>query len=183
MRNKMKKILTVICCSVCCGFAAAQGTYTLEQLKQLAVENNYSLRSARNAIQQSKEQKSEALTKYFPSVSATGLGLSFDKYLIDIDLGLPANLASLIPAGLELPKEIKMVKNGVYGSVSAIQPVFMGGQIINGNKLAKVGVEASEIKLEASEDEVEMTTEQYYWQMVSVQEKLQTLGAIHQMLM
>ena len=39
----MKKILTVICCSVCCGFAAAQGTYSLEQLKQLAVENNYNL--------------------------------------------------------------------------------------------------------------------------------------------
>lgn len=105
----MKKILTVICCSVCCGFAAAQGTYSLEQLKQLAVENNYNLRSARNAIQQSKEQKSEALTKYFPTVSATGLGLSFDKHLINIDLGLPAGLASLIPAGLEIPSEINMI--------------------------------------------------------------------------
>ena len=108
----MKKIITVICCSVCYAFAAAQGTYTLEQLKQLAVENNYSLRSARNAIQQSKEQKSEALTKYFPSVSATGLGLSFDKYLIDIDLGMPANLANMILPGLELPTDIKMIKNG-----------------------------------------------------------------------
>ena len=178
----MKKIFSFIVGLACCGSAAAQQIYTLDQLKQLAVENNYNLRSARNAIQQSKEQKSEALTKYFPTVSATGLGLSFDKHLINIDLGLPAGLASLIPAGLEIPSEINMIKNGVYGSVSAIQPVFMGGQIINGNKLAKVGVEASEIKLEASEDQVEMTTEQYYWQLVSVKEKLQTLGAIHQML-
>ena len=178
----MKKIFSFIVGLACCGSATAQQIYTLDQLKQLAVENNYNLRSARNAIQQSKEQKSEALTKYFPTVSATGLGLSFDKHLIDIDLGLPAGLAGLLPAGLELPSDIKMIKNGVYGSVSAIQPVFMGGQIINGNKLAKVGVEASEIKLEASEDEVEMTTEQYYWQLVSVKEKLQTLGAIHQML-
>ena len=178
----MKKIVSLIIVLVGCGFATAQQTYTLDQLKQLAVDNNYSLRSARNAIRQSKEQKNEALTKYFPSVSATGLGLSFDKHLIDIDLGLPAELASLVPAGIELPSDIKMIKNGVYGSVSAIQPVFMGGQIINGNKLAKVGVEASKIKLEASEDQVEMTTEQYYWQMVSVKEKLQTLSAIHQML-
>jgi outer membrane protein TolC len=183
MKNEeMKKIFSFIVGLACCGSAAAQQIYTLDQLKQLAVENNYNLRSARNAIQQSKEQKSEALTKYFPTVSATGLGLSFDKHLINIDLGLPAGLASLIPAGLEIPSEINMIKNGVYGSVSAIQPVFMGGQIINGNKLAKVGVEASEIKLEASEDQVEMTTEQYYWQLVSVKEKLQTLGAIHQML-
>ena len=160
----------------------AQQTYSLDQLKQLAVENNYKLRSARNAIKQSKQQKSEALTKYFPVVSATGLGLSLDKPMIDIDLGLPAELASLLPAGIELPSSISMIKNGVYGSVSAIQPVFMGGQIINGNKLAKVGVEASEIKLEASEDQIEMATEQYYWQMVSLKEKLQTLGSIHEML-
>ena len=178
----MKKIYFFIVGLACCGSATAQQTYTLDQLKQLAVENNYNLRSARNAIQQSKEQKSEAFTKYFPSVSATGVGLSFDKHLIDIDLGLPANLVNLLPAGIELPSDIKMIKNGVYGSVSAVQPVFMGGQIINGNKLAKVGVEASEIKLEASEDQVEMTTEQYYWQMVSIKEKLQTLSAIHQML-
>ena len=178
----MKKIYSFIVGLACCGSATAQQTYTLDQLKQLAVENNYSLRSARNAIQQSKEQKSEVFTKYFPSVSATGLGLSFDKYLIDIDLGLPTSLASMVPAGIELPTEIKMVKNGVYGSVSAIQPVFMGGQIINGNKLAKVGVEASEIQLEASENEIEMTTEQYYWQVVSVKEKLQTLSSVHQML-
>ena len=57
----MKKIISIICCSICCGIAAAQGTYGLDQLKQLAVENNYNLRSARNAIQQSKEVKSEAL--------------------------------------------------------------------------------------------------------------------------
>ena len=178
----MKKIYFFIVGLACCGSATAQQTYTLDQLKQLAVENNYNLRSARNAIQQSKEQKSEAFTKYFPSVSATGVGLSFDKHLIDIDLGLPANLVNLLPAGIELPSDIKMIKNGVYGSVSAVQPVFMGGQIINGNKLAKVGVEASEIKLEASEDQVEMTTEQYYWQIVSIKEKLQTLKAVLDML-
>ena len=178
----MKKILSFIVGLVCCGSAAAQQTYTLDQLKQLAVENNYKLRSAHNAIQQSKAQKSEALTKYFPTVSATGLGLSFDKHLIDIDLSLPTGVVNMLPAGLDVPSELKMIKNGVLGSVSAIQPVFMGGQIINGNKLAKVGVEASEIQFEAFEDQVEMTTEQYYWQMVSIKEKLQTLAAIHQML-
>ena len=102
--------------------------------------------------------------------------------MLEIDLEMPAQLASLLPGGLELPSSISMWKSGVFGSVSAIQPVFMGGQIINGNKLAKVGVEASEIKLEASEDQVELTTEQYYWQMVSIKEKLHTLGTIHQML-
>ena len=182
MKTEMKKIITVICCLVSCGFATAQQAYSLDQLKQLAVENNYNLRSARNAIQQSKQQKSEAFTKYFPSLSASGAGIDLNKHLIDVNLSLPTQLASLLPAGSSLPSSIKMMKHGVFGSVTAIQPVFMGGQIINGNKLAKVGVEASEIKLEASEDQVELTTEQYYWQMVSIKEKLQTLSTVHEML-
>ncbi len=156
--------------------------YSLDQLKQLAVENNYNLRSARNAIQQSKEQKSEAFTKYFPVLSASGAAITFDKPLLEFDLDLPIQLASLLPSGVDLPSNISLMKSGVFGSVSAIQPVFMGGQIINGNKLAKVGVEASEIQLEASEDQVELTTEQYYWQMVQIKEKLHTLSTVHDML-
>ena len=178
----MKKIFSFIVGLVCCGSVAAQQTYTLDQLKQLAIENNYNLHSARNAIQQSKEQQSEAFTKYFPTLSATGAAVTFDKPMLEIDLEMPAQLASLLPGGLELPSNISMWKSGVFGSVSAIQPVFMGGQIINGNKLAKVGVAANEIKLEASEDKVELTTEQYYWQMVSIKEKLHTLSTVHQML-
>ena len=177
----MKKIISLILCSLCCGTVAAQGTYTLDQLKQLAVENNYNLRSARNAIEQSKEVKSEAFTKYFPQVSALGLGFQNNKPMIDIDIELPDVIAHLIPQDL-IPANISLMKKGIYGSVSAIQPVFMGGQIINGNKLAKVGVEASELQLEASEDQVELTTEQYYWQMVSLKEKQQTLKAVLDML-
>ena len=180
----MKKIYSFIVGLACCGSAAAQQTYTLDQLKQLAVENNYNLRSARNAIQQSKEQKSEAFTKYFPTVSAVGAGITMNKYLLEADLSLPDGLASQLPPAVSAawPTNIAFMKNGVFGSVSAIQPVFMGGQIINGNKLAKAGVEVSEIQLEASEDQVELSTEQYYWQVVSLKEKLLTLNAIHQML-
>ena len=181
MKNEMKKILTVIYCLVGCSFAAAQTTYSLDQLKQLAVENNYSLRSARNAIQQSKQVKSEALTKFFPQISAMGLAFQNNKPMIDIDIDLPDALASLIPQGW-IPANISLMKKGVYGSVSAVQPVFMGGQIINGNRLAKVGVEASELQLEVSSDEVELTTEQYYWQVVSLKEKLLTLATVHDML-
>lgn len=177
----MKKILTVICCLVGCGFVTAQTMYSLGQLKQLAVENNYNLRSARNAIQQSKEVKSDAFTKFFPQISAMGLGFQNNKPMLDIDIELPDALASLIPQGM-IPANISLMKKGLYGSISAIQPVFMGGQIINGNKLAKVGVEASELQMEVSADQVELTTEQYYWQTVSLKEKLLTLGAVHDML-
>ena len=176
----MRKIITVICCLVGWGFAAAQGTYSLEQLKQLAVENNYTLRSARNAIEQSQQQQKSVFTNFFPKVSAMGLGFQNSKPLIDFDLELPVEITSLLP--FSIPSNISLMKKGIYGSVSAVQPVFMGGQIINANKLANVGIKANEIQLEASEDEVELTTEQYYWQVVSLKEKLLTLGSVHDML-
>ena len=178
----MKKIISVILYLLGCGIATAQGTYSLEQLKQLAVENNYALRSARNSIQQSQEVKKSAFTKYFPQLSAIGLGFTASKPVIDVDVNLPAEVTAMVPQGISVPSNISLMKNGVFGSVAALQPVFMGGQIINGNKLAKVGVQASEIQLEASEDEVEMNTEQYYWQSVTLKQKLLTLASVHEML-
>ena len=182
-RHRVLMLCVGLCAfvSLCSIKTQAQTAYSLEQLKQLAVENNYSLRSARNAIQQSKEQKSEALTKYFPQVSAMGFGFQNNKPLIDIDVELPNALVPLIPEGL-LPGNISLMKKGLFGSVSAVQPVFMGGQIVNGNKLAKVGVEASELQMEVSADEVELTTEGYYWRVVSLKEKMKTLATLHDMI-
>ena len=178
----MKKILITITCSVCCCITAAQTTLTLDQCKQLARENNIALRSARNDIEQAEQQKKQAFTNYFPQVSAMGAGLTANKHLVQMDMELPAALAAAMPAGVAIPTSMGMIKNGVVGNVMAMQPIFAGGQIINGNRLAKVGVEASRIQLEASEDEVELTTEQYFWQVVSLKEKLVTLGTIHKML-
>lgn len=75
-----------------------------------------------------------------------------------------------------------MMKNGKIAGVNAIQPVFAGGQIINGNKLAKVGEEVSRLQLQLSENEVEKQTEQYYWQLVSLQEKMKTIEAVQALL-
>lgn len=178
----MKKTIAILLCSACCSIAAAQTTLTLDQCKQLARDNNITLRSARNNIQQAEQQKKAAFTNYFPQVSAMGAGLTANKHLVQMDMEMPAALTAAMPAGTVNPISMGMIKNGLVGNVMAMQPIFAGGQIINGNKLAKVGVEASRIQLEASEDEVELTTEQYYWQVVSLKEKLVTLASLHKML-
>ena len=66
----MKKILSIIVCSVCCGVTAAQ-TYTLQQLKDSALHNNIAIRNARHSIDAAQQQRKEALTKYFPNISGT----------------------------------------------------------------------------------------------------------------
>ncbi len=178
----MKNIMVFLFGWFCCGTITAQTTLTLDQCKQLARENNIALRSARNDIEQAEQQKKQAFTNYFPQVSAMGAGMTANKHLVQMDMELPVALTAAMPAGAATPISMGMIKNGVVGNVMAMQPIFAGGQIINGNKLAKVGVEASRIQLEASENEVELTTEQYFWQVVSLKEKLVTLASLHKML-
>jgi outer membrane protein TolC len=190
----MKKILAIIVCSVCCDFVAAQQAYTLEQIKDSALHNNIAIRHARHSIDAAEEQRKEAFTKYFPNVSGTGLWFNANQGMAQASINpsemVPASLAStlatMLPAealvALANPISISMMKNGTIGSLMAVQPVFAGGQIINGNKLAKVGEEVSRLQLQLSENEVEKTAEQYFWQLASLQEKMKTVDAVDTLL-
>ena len=189
----MKKILSLIVCSVCCGVTAAQ-TYTLQQLKDSALQNNIAIRNAKHSIDAAQHQRKEAFTKYFPNVSGTGLWFNADKGMAKKDMNpseiispeLGSSLAQMLPAealaALGNPISISMMKNGTVAGLTAVQPIFAGGQIVNGNKLAKVGEDVSRLQLQLSENEVEKQTEQYYWQLVSLQEKMKTIDAVEALL-
>jgi outer membrane protein TolC len=169
-------------------------TYTLQQLKDSALQNNIAIRNARHSIDAAQQQRKEAFTKYFPTISGTGLWFNADKGMAKMDMNpsehispeLGAALAQSLPAealaALGSPISMSMMKNGTIAGVTAVQPIFAGGQIINGNKLAKVGEDVSRLQLLLSENEVEKQTEQYYWQLVSLQEKMKTIEAVQAML-
>ena len=190
----MKKIVFLILCSVSCNLIAAQTTLSLEQLKTLALQNNIAVRNARRNIDAAQLQRKEAFTKYFPNVSGTGAWFNANKGMAKMDVNpsemispeLGAALAASLPAealaGLGSPISMSMMKNGTIAGIPAVQPVFAGGQIVNGNRLAKVGEEAAVLQLQLSENEVEKTTVQYFWQLVSLQEKLNTLAAVERLL-
>ena len=168
--------------------------YTLEQLKDSALHNNIAIRKAQHDINAAQQQRKEAFTKYFPNVSGTGLWFNADKGMAKMNMNpselvspeLGATLAQLFSsealAALGNPISMSMMKNGTIGSLMAVQPVFAGGQIVNGNKLAKVGEDVSRLQLQLSENEVERQTEQYYWQLVSLQEKMKTIEAVEALL-
>ena len=188
----MKQILSIIV--LCYAVSASAQTYTLEQLKDSALHNNISIRNARHSIDVAQQQRKEAFTKYFPNVSGTGLWFNANKGMAQTELNLSERitpelgmvLAQLLPAeslaALGSPISVSMMKNGTVAGVSAVQPVFAGGQIINGNKLAKVGEDVSRLQLQLSENEVEKQTEQYYWQLVSLQEKMKTIESVQTLL-
>ena len=169
-------------------------TYSLQQLKDSALHNNFAIRKARFDISAAQQQRREAFTKYFPNVSATGLWFNANKGMAQTTINpselLPQSLAQVMAqqmppqvlADLGNPINVSMMKNGTIGGVTAVQPVFAGGQIVNGNRLAKVGENVSRLQLQLSENEVEKTTEQYFWQLVSLQEKMKTVEAVEALL-
>ena len=141
--------------------------YSLDECIAEAVKNNLTLRNADNQIAMSSEQRKEAFTKYFPTVSATGGGFISNQGLMQMDLG-----------GMG----VSLAKNGLVGGVTAMLPVFAGGQIVNGNKLAKVGEDVSRLQRNMSENEVRLSAEQYYWNIVMLKEKLHTLDQVEKQL-
>ena len=167
---------------------------SLQQLKDSALQNNIAIRNAKRSIDAAQQQRKEAFTKYFPTVSGTGLWFNADKGMAKTELNLSEQispelgmaLAQSLPAealaALGNPISISMMKNGTIAGVTAVQPIFAGGQIINGNKLAKVGEDVSRLQLQLSENEVEKQTEQYYWQLISLQEKMKTIEAVEALL-
>ena len=184
----MKKYISAFLCMLCCNFVAAQ-TYTLEQILDSARQNNIAIRNAQLDIEASHQQRKEVFTKYFPSISASGLWFRANKYMAETKIDLSENmspelgaaLAQALPAealaALANPISVTMMKKGALASIIATQPVFAGGQIINGNKLARLGEEVSALQLQLSENEVQHTAEEYFWQLISLQEKMKTVDA------
>lgn len=190
---KRKTVIAAVLASIAFG-AGAQNNYTLEQICDSARRNNIAIRTAHHNIESAQLQRKEAFTKYFPNVSATGLTFTTNNGMAKLKLNpselipseLSMSLAQIIPAEMLAPLvnpiEIKMMKKGTIASVMAVQPVFAGGQIVNGNRLAKVGEDVSRLQLELSENEVEKTAEQYFWQLATLQEKMKTVEAVERLL-
>ena len=200
LRNKRNAIVVaalLICSTLSASPSLGEGTgvgLTLQQLLDSARHNNITLRNARRSVEAAVQQRKEAFTKYFPNISGTGLWFNANRGMAKMEMNpqdmIPAEygamLSQMLPAealaALSSPIGMSMMKNGTIASVMAMQPVFAGGQIVNGNKLAKVGEEVSRLQLQLSENEVEKTTVQYYWQLVSLQEKLHTVAAVDSLL-
>lgn len=149
--SKIKSIITLLL--LCVSSSHAQEIYTLEKCKELALQNNAKSQNSRLEVEAATQTKKESFTKYFPSVSAIGLGFKATD-----------------------PMMSGMLEKGIIGAVSASQPIFAGGQIFNGNKLAKLGAEVSELQKTMNDDEVLITVEQYYWQILFLEEKMKTIA-------
>lgn len=145
-----------------------QSVYTLDECIAAALQNNARVKNADNELRMAEHDRKEAFTKYFPTVSATGSGFIANEPLVQMQMSPQAGMS--------------MLKDGMIGGVSAAMPLFTGGQIVNGNKLAKVGVEVKKLEKKQTDNEVRMTVEKYFWQIVMLKEKLKTISTVESQL-
>ena len=176
MKAKIK-FRSIIMLLLICASSHAQETnttkrYTLEKCKELVLKNNARSQNSMLSLETARQTKKEAFTKYFPSISTMGAGFKATEHMMAMELPL----GDMIGNPEMPPVSMNMLKKGIIGVATISQPVFAGGQIITGNKLAKIGVEASELQKVMSDDEVLLTVEQYFWQIVTLDEKVKTIA-------
>ncbi len=139
----------------------ADSLLTAERCAEMAIANNAAMRNAAKNEESARETRCEAFTKYFPQVSASAAAFRTHNDILEYDF------FNLITLGI--------IDRGKVAGVQAVQPVFMGGQIVNGNRLAKVGEEAAELQARQTSDRVRLTARTYYWRLVTLNAARQTL--------
>ena len=158
---------------------------TLDSCFALARANNAQFKTNKIEIEKAQEVKKQVFTKYFPQVDARYLAYYAINPIIqygvnDIHDEFGEILKAIIEflnnnVGLGIPEEIDLMQKGHSISATAIQPIFAGGRIINGNKLAELGVEAAELKAQVSERDVLENIESTYYLIVGLKSKVATL--------
>lgn len=140
--------------------AGAQETLPLTQAecRRMALQNNEELLKADNALRRAKLDKEIAFSAYLPKLD----GMLSGTYMFpDMEM-----------TGIELQM------HGMYmAGLSVTQPLYAGGRIVAGNKLARIGQESAAETLRKTRMEVVADADQAYWNYIAVGRKVRMLEA------
>ena len=165
MDMKIKYIaILILCLLIGAGVNAQEKKDTilnLEQCVAMALENNKKAVNSKNDIEAAVNLRREAFTKYFPEIAAMGMA-----FWANHDI-LQYNLLDIVELGI--------IKRGKVAGVQALQPVFTGGLIVNGNKLAAVGEEVARLRHQQTENELRLTTETLFWKLNTLESTMKVL--------
>lgn len=179
----MKRIILLLTFVVTVSCMHAQRMLTLEECRNLAIQNNKELQISGEKIKMADNEKKAAFTKYFPQLSANGAYMWNQKDINLLDMGaLSSSLSSSLGGLAQLPM-IQHLMSGVndmqhldvqniwVGNVSLVQPVFMGGKIVNYNQITKFAKQLAESMNNLQLQDLIYKTDETYWQVISLVNK------------
>ena len=179
----MKRTILLLTFVVTVSCMHAQRMLTLEECRNLAIQNNKELQISGEKIKMADNEKKAAFTKYFPQLSANGAYMWNQKDINLLDMGaLSSSLSSSLGGLAQLPM-IQHLMSGVYamhhldvqniwvGNVSLVQPVFMGGKIVNYNQITKFAKQLAESMNNLQLQDLIYKTDETYWQVISLVNK------------
>lgn len=174
----MKKIITTIAITIAGILAvnAQEVRLSLDDCIVLSESNNPYLKNSKIDILAAKAQKKEVFAEWFPRINFAANALYSEKYFVDMFMGSEVGeiLRSDFDAGY--------LRSGFNASFTLMQPIYAGGRIITGNKLAKLGIKAAELKHEVNLRDKREEVEKSYWEIVALVEKEKTLKHLDELL-
>lgn len=153
----MRRILFIILLSIAVNLKIFALELSVLQCRDMAFRNDEAIKIAQNHIIQSEYDSKIAKTAFFPK--------------FDINGG-----AFYLTPNPTMGSTMEMQMKGVYmAGIGLIQPIYTGGKIITGNKLAKLGKEVAADQLEITRMDIIAEAEKSYWMYVAVLSKIEMI--------
>ena len=157
------KILLILLLSYLHSWAQDTLTLTFEQCRERALQTSIDLRIADNQTKAADEQCREVLAKFFPDVKGMAMSMySPDREIFSTSSGM---------ANMDL-----LMRGAYFAGFQLTQPIFAGGQIVNGYRLAQEGAKAREEQQRLMQDKVTTDLAQSYWTYVATRAKIKMLN-------
>lgn len=152
----MKRILLYTIIMAVAAGANAQ-SLTLHECRQLALTHNEQMQTADNAVRQAELDRQIAFTNYLPMLD----GQLMSVYNKDTEMmGMKFQMHGAFMAGLTLT-----------------QPVYTGGKIMTGNRLAAVARDISETQRRQTRMQLIAAVDNAYYTLIAVEAKVRMLEA------
>jgi outer membrane protein TolC len=156
---KRIKLYTIICAAFVSATQVAAQTVlplSLAECRAKALAASEDVQEAGNKLKQSDLDKQIAFTNYLPKIDGSVMG----EYMFpDMDM-----------MGVEL-----RMRGALFAGLTLTQPLYTGGKIMSGNRLAKIGREVSREQQRATRMDVLVNADNAYWTYLAVLSKVNVL--------
>mgnify|MGYP000962149716 FL=1 len=159
-----KKDIVILCCVALCSLSGVSAQQTLRisqaECREMALAHSEELQKSDNALRQAELDQKIAQTAFLPKIEGSAMGA----YVFpDIDM-----------MGMEL-----RMRGTYMAGVNLTQPIYTGGKITTGHRLARIGKEAAAEKFRMTRMDVLVEADNAYWTYIAVGRKVRMLESYH----